>query len=81
MNNQIRLIDLKKGSSCTVVAMDPSANELILRRIIQMGLSVGKKVKLAHKPFNLSGPIAIELDGNLLGLGQSEASTIYVSKD
>ena len=74
----MKLSELKKGEKGIVVSID-NFNDLLKRRMLDMGITKGVEVKVKKiAPFG--DPIDIELRGYELCLRKSDLSSIEVSK-
>ncbi len=72
-----RLLDLEKGESGTVISIVGGMG--IQRRLNQMGLHVGDRVRVVEKaPFG--GPVVVEVHGSEFVLGRGVAAKIMVDE-
>jgi ferrous iron transport protein A len=84
--NVVKLNQLQKNQNARVIAFenvqtknlaDP-VKEVLLKRMMEMGIVKGTEIKLMHEaPFGRD-PIAVEVRGALLGLRRDEAELIIV---
>jgi len=68
------LIQAKENEEVTIVSLE--AGQMATKRLVDMGLVPGTKIKILRKaPF---GPIEIEVRGSKLALGQGLAAKVFV---
>lgn len=70
------LSQVAPGKKATIVKAD-QAGELLSRRLIDFGVTEGAEI-LVIKKLPFGGPIAIEFNGQMIGLRRKDASRIEV---
>ena len=73
---KVRLSELKPGEECVIVGI-LGGDPMTIRRIIEMGMVKGEKVKVIRNA-PLKDPIEFEVKGYKLSLKRNEAKTILV---
>jgi len=73
---KVRLSELKPGEEGVIVGI-LGGDPMIIRRIIEMGMVKGEKVKVIRNA-PLKDPIEFEVKGYKLSLKRNEAKTILV---
>ena len=55
-------------------------HEKFILRLMEMGLVTGAKVKVLHEAPFFGDPIAVEVEGNVIGLRRAEAAQIEINQ-
>lgn len=74
------LRDIPVGSSCTVKALTGTGTGAVKRRIMDMGLTKGAKVKVV-KVAPLGDPIQVNVRGYELSIRKDEADKVEVDPE
>lgn len=80
MTSVADLLPAQKGRVVDVISLDSDEDDVLVRRLLELGFLPGETVELRHRaPFG-GGPLAVAIRGTVIGLRRREAEHILVEK-